>query len=184
MPSRISGTIRASPSKSVTHRGIVLAALSGGPCTILRPLLSDDTPAPVRGVLAPACGRRVPPPRGEGPHGRREPPEPADGPPPRGPREPRRERDLPRGRWTAARGDPRGPAGRHDLDRRRDQFPFRFEPVHRVPPRQGIERDSRPAPRAVGAVSGNDPAHRPYVRRRDPGGRHPLPGAGRTAVPT
>jgi len=59
MPSRISGTIRASPSKSVTHRAIVLAALSGGPCTILRPLLSDDTLATVSGVQA--LGAKVDP---------------------------------------------------------------------------------------------------------------------------
>ncbi|MEK6987959.1 MAG: hypothetical protein AABX97_07690 [Candidatus Thermoplasmatota archaeon] len=39
-PSKVSGTVRAPPSKSYTHRAILLAALSGGPCRILRPLLS------------------------------------------------------------------------------------------------------------------------------------------------
>jgi 3-phosphoshikimate 1-carboxyvinyltransferase len=50
MPSRISGTIRASPSKSITHRAVILGALSGGPCTIRRPLLSDDSLATVSGI--------------------------------------------------------------------------------------------------------------------------------------
>ncbi len=44
--------MRAPPSKSYTHRAILLAALSGGPCRILRPLLSEDTEATVSGVEA------------------------------------------------------------------------------------------------------------------------------------
>lgn len=47
--SKVSGTIRAPPSKSYTHRAIVLAALSGGPCVIHHPLRSDDTDATVAG---------------------------------------------------------------------------------------------------------------------------------------
>lgn len=51
-PSKVSGTVRAPPSKSYTHRAIVLAALSGGPCRVLRPLLSEDTEATISGVEA------------------------------------------------------------------------------------------------------------------------------------
>ncbi len=51
-PSRVFGTVRASPSKSYTHRAVLLAALSGGPCRVLRPLLSEDTEATVSGVQA------------------------------------------------------------------------------------------------------------------------------------
>ncbi len=52
IPSRVSGTIRAPPSKSVTHRAIVMAALSGGPCRIHHPLRSEDTDATASGVAA------------------------------------------------------------------------------------------------------------------------------------
>ena len=48
----VSGTIRASPSKSYTHRAVVLAALSGGPCLIRRPLRSEDTDATIAGMAA------------------------------------------------------------------------------------------------------------------------------------
>ncbi len=51
-PSKVSGRIAASPSKSYTHRAILLAALSGGPSRIGRPLLADDTEATVDGVRA------------------------------------------------------------------------------------------------------------------------------------
>jgi len=51
-PSRVSGTVRAPPSKSYTHRAIILAALSGGPCDIRRPLLAEDTLASSAGVEA------------------------------------------------------------------------------------------------------------------------------------
>ncbi len=51
-PSRVRGTIRASPSKSYTHRAFLMAALSGGPCRIMNPLLSDDTEATLAGVEA------------------------------------------------------------------------------------------------------------------------------------
>ena len=50
MKSRVSGTVRASPSKSYTHRAIVLAALSGGPCRIARPLRAEDTDATIDGL--------------------------------------------------------------------------------------------------------------------------------------
>lgn len=39
------GTVTSPPSKSHTHRAIVLAALSGGGCHIGRPLISPDTEA-------------------------------------------------------------------------------------------------------------------------------------------
>src|SRR5439155_231046 len=52
LPSRVSGTIRAPPSKSVTHRAMVLAALSSGSSQILRPLRSEDTDATLDGVVA------------------------------------------------------------------------------------------------------------------------------------
>lgn len=51
-PSKVSGTIRAPPSKSYTHRAIVLATLSGGPCVVHHPLRSDDTDATVAGSVA------------------------------------------------------------------------------------------------------------------------------------
>jgi len=52
LPSRVSGTIRAPPSKSVTHRAVVLAALSSGSSQIRRPLRSQDTNATLDGVEA------------------------------------------------------------------------------------------------------------------------------------
>ncbi len=51
-PSRVTGTVRAPPSKSYTHRAILLAALSGGPSRIARPLVSEDTEATISGVEA------------------------------------------------------------------------------------------------------------------------------------
>jgi 3-phosphoshikimate 1-carboxyvinyltransferase len=52
MPSGVRGTVRAPPSKSYTHRAILLAALSGGPCLVRRPLLAADTEATIAGVEA------------------------------------------------------------------------------------------------------------------------------------
>lgn len=52
LPSRISGTIHAPPSKSLTHRAIVLAALSTGPSQVGRPLRSEDTDATLDGMAA------------------------------------------------------------------------------------------------------------------------------------
>jgi len=52
IPSKVSGTIRAPPSKSYTHRAIILAALSGGPCLVRRPLRAEDTDATVAGMAA------------------------------------------------------------------------------------------------------------------------------------
>ena len=52
LPSRVSGTIRAPPSKSVTHRAIVLTVLSSGSSQIRRPLRSEDTDATLDGVVA------------------------------------------------------------------------------------------------------------------------------------
>ena len=52
MASKVSGTIRAPPSKSYTHRAVILAALSGGPCRIRNPLISEDTEATVAGMEA------------------------------------------------------------------------------------------------------------------------------------
>lgn len=50
--STLRGSVRASPSKSYTHRAILLAALSGGPCRVARPLLSEDTEATLAAVVA------------------------------------------------------------------------------------------------------------------------------------
>ena len=50
--SSVSGVVRAPPSKSYTHRALLLAALSGGPCRVTRPLMSEDTEATVSGVEA------------------------------------------------------------------------------------------------------------------------------------
>ena len=52
LPSHVSGTVRAPPSKSYTHRALVLAALSGGTCTIQRPLRSEDTDATLAGIAS------------------------------------------------------------------------------------------------------------------------------------
>ncbi len=51
-PSSVHGTVRAPPSKSYTHRAFLLAALSGGPCRVDRPLLSEDTEATLAGLEA------------------------------------------------------------------------------------------------------------------------------------
>jgi len=51
-PSRVSGRTRAPPSKSYTHRAFLLGALSGGPCRVSWPLLSDDTEATLAGLEA------------------------------------------------------------------------------------------------------------------------------------
>lgn len=48
----VSGTVRAPPSKSYTHRAFLLAALSGGPCRVSSPLLSEDTEATLAGIEA------------------------------------------------------------------------------------------------------------------------------------
>ncbi len=50
--SRLEGTVRAPPSKSYTHRAVFMSALSGGPCRIGHPLLSEDTEASVAGIEA------------------------------------------------------------------------------------------------------------------------------------
>lgn len=42
-PSQISGSVAAPPSKSVTHRALILAALARGTSTLKNVLLSDDT---------------------------------------------------------------------------------------------------------------------------------------------
>ncbi len=51
-PSRVHGRVRAPPSKSYTHRAVLLGVLSGGPCRIENPLLSEDTEATLVGVEA------------------------------------------------------------------------------------------------------------------------------------
>src|SRR5207247_4632859 len=48
----LSGPIPSPPSKSFTHRAIVLAALSRGPCHSQRPLLAEDTEAMMAGMSA------------------------------------------------------------------------------------------------------------------------------------
>ena len=49
-PSTVDGTVVAAPSKSYTHRAIVLAALAHGDSRLGRPLLSGDTMATLKGM--------------------------------------------------------------------------------------------------------------------------------------
>lgn len=51
-PSTVDGVVEAPPSKSYTHRAIVLAALSDGSSKISRPLLAKDTKATIEAVKA------------------------------------------------------------------------------------------------------------------------------------
>ena len=44
------GTVQAPPSKSVTHRHLILGALSEGTSTIRRPLICDDTEATIKSL--------------------------------------------------------------------------------------------------------------------------------------
>jgi 3-phosphoshikimate 1-carboxyvinyltransferase len=57
-PGIVRGSVRAPPSKSYTHRALVLAALSGGrEVRLVDPLRSEDTRATIRGIEA--LGARV-----------------------------------------------------------------------------------------------------------------------------
>ncbi len=56
-PSTVSGTVRAVPSKSVTHRTFLLAAQCSRPSRVQGALLADDTRAMLTGLLA--LGARV-----------------------------------------------------------------------------------------------------------------------------
>ena len=49
-PSKLSGQIRAPPSKSYTHRAFIVAALADGESRIRNPLLSLDTKATIEGI--------------------------------------------------------------------------------------------------------------------------------------
>jgi 3-phosphoshikimate 1-carboxyvinyltransferase len=49
-PSSVNGTISAAPSKSYTHRAIVLASLATGDSRVKGPLLSGDTMATLKGM--------------------------------------------------------------------------------------------------------------------------------------
>ena len=51
-PSKISGTVRAPPSKSETHREMILSALSSGTSVLHNPLISYDTEATLSGIQA------------------------------------------------------------------------------------------------------------------------------------
>lgn len=51
-PSDVGGTIRASPSKSYTHRAILMGFLTAGRFRVRNPLLSEDTQATIDGVEA------------------------------------------------------------------------------------------------------------------------------------
>jgi len=42
-PSQVSGRVSAPPSKSYTHRAVILASLAEGECNIVNPLASRDT---------------------------------------------------------------------------------------------------------------------------------------------
>jgi len=63
VPATATGTVRAPPSKSVTHRAYVLAAQSDVPCTVLRPLRAADPDATL--ACLHALGARVAPGAGE-----------------------------------------------------------------------------------------------------------------------
>ena len=52
VPSKISGTVRAPPSKSETHREMILSALSSGTSVLHNPLISYDTEATLSGIQA------------------------------------------------------------------------------------------------------------------------------------
>lgn len=56
-PGPLKGTVAAPPSKSETHRAFLLAAQSTTPCTLLTPLLAEDTRATLSCLLA--LGARV-----------------------------------------------------------------------------------------------------------------------------
>ncbi|MBQ7621944.1 MAG: 3-phosphoshikimate 1-carboxyvinyltransferase, partial [Candidatus Methanomethylophilaceae archaeon] len=49
---KVSGSVKVPPSKSYTHRAILMAALSGGKCVISNPLISFDTLATADAVRA------------------------------------------------------------------------------------------------------------------------------------
>ncbi|MDO5846780.1 MAG: 3-phosphoshikimate 1-carboxyvinyltransferase [Methanocorpusculum sp.] len=51
-PSKISGTVCAPPSKSETHREMILSALSSGTSVLHNPLISYDTEATLSGIQA------------------------------------------------------------------------------------------------------------------------------------
>jgi len=51
-PSTIKGRVRAPPSKSHTHRALVLASLCDGPVVVKEPLISDDTKATIGAINA------------------------------------------------------------------------------------------------------------------------------------
>lgn len=51
-PSTVRGRIRAPPSKSYTHRALVVASLCNGPVVVKDPLISDDTKATINAVRA------------------------------------------------------------------------------------------------------------------------------------
>lgn len=49
---KVSGKVSPPPSKSHTHRAIIMSALSGGPCKVSNPLLSFDTRSTMDAVRA------------------------------------------------------------------------------------------------------------------------------------
>jgi 3-phosphoshikimate 1-carboxyvinyltransferase len=51
-PSTVSGSVRAPPSKSYTHRALVVASLCKGPVVVKNPLVSDDTKATIDAIRA------------------------------------------------------------------------------------------------------------------------------------
>ena len=50
--SRLEGKIRAPPSKSYTHRAVIMGALADGNSTIRHPLIGSDTTASIRAMRA------------------------------------------------------------------------------------------------------------------------------------
>lgn len=51
-PGRLSGTIKAPPSKSIAHRAILCSVLSGGSCNITNLELTEDIQATLQGIKA------------------------------------------------------------------------------------------------------------------------------------
>ena len=50
MRSTVGGEAIAPPSKSYTHRAIILGALTGDKCEVRRPLISEDTAATLSAI--------------------------------------------------------------------------------------------------------------------------------------
>lgn len=64
-PTRLKGTVKIPPSKSVAHRAIIAAALSGGECVLSNTAINDDITATLGGMRELGCKYTVSEKRGE-----------------------------------------------------------------------------------------------------------------------